>query len=278
MKQHLGLCLAALCAALSGCGSPGGDGAEPPPEVSSLTSYYGNARVKLGWKEPSDAAYTGAEISGSGFATATVPKGTNRKAIIGLANDTEYSFTVTALYGEERSEGLSIKATPNGGAGSNLVENGSFADGLRSWRLDVGRDWGSGELGYGTIAVESGVLHVSTTEIGDDFDISRLQAVQKYPGFYLRSGKSYRVSFDAWADAARSLSVSVWENGRDLDGNGSKWFPYGGVKDFTLGTTSQTFSYDIAMTLDNDDAGMAFFCGSSLGDSYIDNVSIEELD
>jgi len=124
------------------------------------------------------------------------------------------------------------------------VENGSFSDDLRCWRLD------KGESGIGTIAVESGVLHM-VTDPGSFLETWRLQAVQKYPGFYLHNGKTYTVSFKAWSTANRNVDVSVWENGRDLDGDGSLWHPYGSVQEFSLTTIEQTFSFDITMSIDD---------------------------
>ena len=259
-----------------GCSNVGNSIDNSVPDVANLNAYYGNGRVKLNWKEPIDSTYKGVEISTNGSVVGAVSKGINRKAITGLTNGVEYVFTVVAIYTDKRSSGVTIAATPNGSAGSNLVENGYFNDGLRSWRLDIGRDWGANQLGNGELTAASGVMHVRTTEIGTDLDASRLQAVQKYPGFTLVNGKVYKVQFDAWANSPRKLSVSVWENGRDLDGNGSKWTPYGGIYTCDLTTAAQTFTYNITMTSDNDDAGIGFFCGSSLGDTYIDNVVITQ--
>ncbi len=192
----------------------------PLSEVSGLSADYGNTRAKLSWTEPSDSAFTGVEIRASGFTTVAVSKGTKSQAILGLTNNTTYTFKVVSVYSDNsKSSGVTIAVTPNGSAGVNLIENGNFADGLRSWNKNLGKDWGSGLTGNATVSVASGVLDINVVSV-DSGNPTDIQVNQTSPGFLLSNGFTYKVTLTARADSSDTIGVSVWENGHDTNNNG----------------------------------------------------------
>ena len=84
------------------------------------------------------------------------------------------------------------------------------------------------------------------------------------------------MTFDAYADADRPLDTSIWENGHDVDGDTFVWSTHG-YKTHNITTTKTKYTFDFTNSLTNYDAGLAFFCGDSTSDIYIDNVSFKEL-
>jgi lysophospholipase L1-like esterase len=99
-----------------------------PADVSGLVAIKASGQVELSWTEPADADFSEVSIS---FAPAAdgiaqpiaVSKGTTSSTISGLANGTEYAFTVrTKDKTGNASAGKVIAATPN------LVEANAPAD------------------------------------------------------------------------------------------------------------------------------------------------------
>jgi hypothetical protein len=152
------------------------------------------------------------------------------------------------------------------------IPNGDFSRGTVDW---TPYQAGGGAL---AVAVESGALKVTISALPGGgpgvAPLSQLQ-VSNHGPLKLDAGKSYRLTFDAWAAAARPMTVSVWENGRDTDHNGSPYGTYGNA-DFNLTTTPQTFTLDLTMPagISNPTAGVCFFLGTSATTLYLDNVSM----
>jgi formylglycine-generating enzyme required for sulfatase activity len=84
-----------------------------PANVTGLTATAGNAQVVLGWTEPSDTDFAKVEISGTGFTTVEVTKGTATTTLTGLTNGTAYTFTVKSVdTAGNKSAGVTATATP----------------------------------------------------------------------------------------------------------------------------------------------------------------------
>jgi hypothetical protein len=147
--------------------------------------------------------------------------------------------------------------------------NGDFAAGTTHWTKYVA----SGGPAM-SLSVVDGALDLNITNGG--VDPSDLQ-VSYSPGINLEAGKTYELSFSAWADSDRALWPSVHENGRDLDGNGSPYYTY--LVDqppVDLTPTPQTFHSTFTMPITNRAATVDFFVGGSAVDVHIDDVTVSE--
>jgi glucuronoarabinoxylan endo-1,4-beta-xylanase len=145
---------------------------------------------------------------------------------------------------------------------TTAVSNGSFDSGSDGWTFNV---WS----GRATGSVVDGEYEVQVDSVGtSNHDIQLVQA-----GILLEQGKSYRVSFDAYASAARSLEANVEQND-------SPWASYlDSLRTFGLTTTKTTYTYTFTMDSATDSNGrLTFNFGSSTGTVYLDNVSISVLD
>jgi hypothetical protein len=145
--------------------------------------------------------------------------------------------------------------------------NGDFSDGMTDWHTYA---FGGG---VATFSVSGGALHVNVASGGP----SAYSVQANYGGgIDLEVGRTYRLSFDARADSARTIDAYVHEgDDRDGDGTGaiySQW-PF----TFTLGTTMQTFSTDFTMFDTNRAAGIWFGFGASDADVVLDNVTVTDV-
>jgi hypothetical protein len=149
-------------------------------------------------------------------------------------------------------------------------ENGDFTAGTDHWTL-----WLASGGPAASLAVQDGALKATIPDGGADY--WNVQ-VSYAPGIDLVQGTSYRLSFDAWADAPRSIYASVHENGRDLDGDGSAYRTYAhGLPELGLTSTAQTFQLDFTMPLTNRAATVDFFLGGSTVGVHLDNVTVTEV-
>jgi hypothetical protein len=152
---------------------------------------------------------------------------------------------------------------------TQMVRNGDFSAGLTHWST-----FGQNGAGLG-VAADAGVLDVTVTSVGS----SPSDAQVNYTGgINLTQGKNYLLSFDAWADAPRTLDASISENGHDTDHNGFAYSTYQYSQGLPLTTTPQTFTSEIThMPATNTDANVAFFVGASTIGVHIDNVTLTEV-
>lgn len=86
----------------------------PPAEVSNINGTPGNNQVTLSWTDPTDSDFNKVEITYTpGNGSVEIGKGTQTTTISGLANDTEYNFTLKAVdVSNNKSEGVTITYTP----------------------------------------------------------------------------------------------------------------------------------------------------------------------
>ncbi len=143
----------------------------------------------------------------------------------------------------------------------DTVFNGGFDDGTKGWNFNT---WGSTAQG----SVSNGEYKIDISSLGTAN--SSIQLVQN--GIILQQGKSYEVTFDAYASANRSIEANV-----ELDV--SPWTSYlSELKYFNLTTTKQTFQYSFDMTNPTDSNGrIAFNIGASTIGLFLDNISIKEV-
>jgi hypothetical protein len=149
-------------------------------------------------------------------------------------------------------------------------QNGSFADGLTHW------DKFATNGGALEIAVQNGALRATIGALGTGVEpVADLQ-IKYLSGVDLGQGRNYRLTFDAWADAPRTVDTSIWENGHDTNGDTFGYSTYQ-YDTFQLTTTRQTFTSNLVnMPFNNPDAGFVFFVGASTTGLYIDDVIFTE--
>ncbi len=138
----------------------------------------------------------------------------------------------------------------------NMLLNGDFSDGTNHWILWV--DPSASAIG----AVQNGEYVISITNGGNyTYNVEIFQ-----PNLTIENGKTYDVSFDAYADALRQINPFIGMNK-------SPWIIYDGYRSMTISTTKQTYTYSFTMNHDTDaDARIAFDVGASNTDVRFDNI------
>ncbi len=146
----------------------------------------------------------------------------------------------------------------------DLIFNGNFLSGNDSWTFN---SWG----GDGSGAVVDGEYKLVVNTVGENY--YDLQLVQ--PKILLEKGKTYRLVYDAYASANRTLNVNV---GMPESPYTSFLTKINGEKEASLTTTKQTFSLEFTMeepTYEN--SRVEFSVAADKPTVYIDNVSLFEV-
>lgn len=149
----------------------------------------------------------------------------------------------------------------------NYVINGDFA----AEELNDTTDWYylQAEGGEGSAAISENEVVITSTAAGTQNH--SVQFVQ--PEIPLRQGKQYRLSFDAYADEARTMIANV--TAPDY-----YYVRYLADQSVELTTTKQSYSYDFDMTVRNDINGRIEFCLGNQGSTatvHISNVRLEVI-
>ncbi len=149
----------------------------------------------------------------------------------------------------------------------NYIINGTFD----SEALDDSKDWsfllaGTGEA---TAEINDNAVHIESTNAGDlDYSVQLVQ-----PNLPMNYGSRYRLSFEAYADAARTMIV-------DISAPDKNYIRYLADTKVNLTTTSQTYIYEFDMLNDDDANGrVEFNLGNqaSTATVHIANVVLECL-
>lgn len=153
-------------------------------------------------------------------------------------------------------------------ATGNYVINGDFA---QAESLNDEKDWAVmfAEGGDGKATISDNALHIETTAAGAvDYSV---QVVQ--PQIPLEKGQKYRLSFDAYADEARTIKTGI--SAPDL--NYSRYFDDTTVE---LKTEKQKYAYEFNMYSNSDaNARVEFNLGNqgSTAAVHISNVRLEKI-
>lgn len=150
-----------------------------------------------------------------------------------------------------------------------LIVDGDFQQGLASWGTFLMND---AQATFN--AVDGGVaISIIKTLKKSSGDI---QLTQPKPSFPIEKGKTYRLRFDGLSGAGSRISVTIDENGVDINGDGFAYSPHAGGT-FTLTDTMKTYQQDLTVNADNPRAGIIFLLGNAAGDLVIAHVSLREL-
>lgn len=154
-------------------------------------------------------------------------------------------------------------------ANGNYVINGDFSV---AEDLSDDKDWIflNAAGGKGTATISNGQMSISTTNPGTE--VYGVQLVQ--PNIPMKKGATYTLTFDAYADEARTMVVDVSAPDRS-------WIRYMPDTTVNLTTTKQTYSYTFKMTGEDDANGrLEFNLGktASTAGVKLSNVSIKMTD
>lgn len=151
-------------------------------------------------------------------------------------------------------------------ANGNFVINGDFAN---PEDLTDDADWKFLEAlgGEATATIANGKMNIATTNEGTvDYSVQLVQA-----GIPLENGYTYNVSFDAYADSARSMNCAVKAPDRGYVAYMSE--------NVDLTTESQKYSFDFDMRAASDQNGRIEYNMGATGSTagiHIDNVTIKK--
>jgi hypothetical protein len=140
----------------------------------------------------------------------------------------------------------------------NQIKNADFISSVENWDITtLGQAVATGKVDKGEFAVtiDNGGVNPWDVHLGQK-DV------------LIEQGKEYTVSFDAYATAARVISVIVGKNS-------DPWTVYCGDQTFPLTTSKQTYTFSFTMNDPSDaSARFGFDIGNSLVDTYFDNVML----
>lgn len=161
-------------------------------------------------------------------------------------------------------DGTSITPSIEVPTNRDSVFNGSFSDSLKlaGWTLQQ-------HSGEGSLKLTEGKAEINVTKTGTNaYDIQIIQN-----GIHYEKGKSYKVTFDAYASVARTLEVNIE---KDTD----PWTSYlGEAKTFDLGTEKKNFEILFTMNEATDENGrVSFNAGLATGSVFIDNVVLSKVE
>lgn len=143
------------------------------------------------------------------------------------------------------------------------IYNGGFDSTANAWTLQNHGDAKS------TGTVKNGKYNLDISAVGaQPYTVQLIQH-----NLRLEKGQWYEVSFDASANAARTLEVNVEQH---VD----PWASYLAEKgNFEIGTTAKTYTLKFQMTAATDtNSRLSFNAGAATGTLILDNVSIKKIE
>lgn len=150
----------------------------------------------------------------------------------------------------------------------NYISNADFS---KNEKLDGSKNWGflTAQGGVGSASISNKKIAIKTTNAGnEDYSIQLVQ-----PGLPMEKGATYEVSFDAYADQARTMKVDI--SGPDM--NYMRYFQDTTVK---LTTKKKAYKYQFTMKDDTDaNSRLEFNMGAqgSTANVYITNVKLKKI-
>jgi hypothetical protein len=164
----------------------------------------------------------GSNISGANGSTYTTPPTTLSD------NNSAFRCVVTNNYGSATSNAATLTVTTGGGGGgTNVLTNGSFESGTSGWTFYTNGAGSFNTVSPGSNGAVAGRVSISTAG-------TNVQLFQY--AITLEPSTQYTLSFDAYASAGRTITVSVQQHGSPYTNYGLRSQPFG------LGTSWQNYS------------------------------------
>ena len=258
-------------------------GASVDPNVT-ITDYTGTAAsVAIAFSSAPDTkiALDGAQGENSIWT----------KDITGVTGSTIFApVTYTIYVNDAAYEGMTdiafsmagstdVKIAHNIGSPSedvNLLTNGTFTDieGVMIGR--TGNEWGMWTDNGGVVEVIDGVANCTPVTDADNWALQLEQL-----NFVLVNEREYIIKFDAWADAARIITLTIEDpqNGYAALGASDDDNSNEGRSNWNIELTTDQTEYELSMTVDamqaNSVTKFAFLLAISDEPVYIDNVSLK---
>lgn len=208
---------------------------------------------------PSALSYSWLQTSG--LSTNISNSNVASPVVTGLVNGQTYKYQLVVNDGKDNSVADEVVVTVNNSGPSNLLINGDFSSGLNSWNSYID------QAANASVSVSNGAVVVAINNGG-----SQLWNVQLYQGnIKIENNKIYILSFDAKAEANRTITAIV-------EKNGSPYTTYGGSNsNINITTQMMSYSYEFAMSQPTDaNSRVTFNLGTSVSDVVIDNVKLVE--
>ena len=138
-----------------------------------------------------------------------------------------------------------------------LISNGNFESGVSPWTLGT-----ANPISPSLLVTNNGNTYfsVDVTSAGNPFDVNL-----SHKSLNLIQGKTYKLTFDAWASVNRPIVVGIGLSG-------DPWTNQTVLRNLT--TTSQNFSVDLIANFTNTNSRVIFDMGAAVGRVNIDNVTL----
>jgi hypothetical protein len=152
------------------------------------------------------------------------------------------------------------------GIDGSLILNGDFAQGSTHWNIGTF----NGAAASLDVSEKVATIEVRTpgSSSGD------IQFSQSKPGFEVTDGATYCLEFSASTSVAATFTVTISENGLDVDQNGFLWSPHAtAVVSCTPATVP--YSFDLQARGSNPRAALVFYLGKDLVETvWLSHVSL----
>ena len=150
----------------------------------------------------------------------------------------------------------------------NFISNADFS---KNEKLDGSANWQfmTAQSGEGSAAIKNKKIEIKTKNAGkEEYSIQLVQ-----PGLPIEKGATYEVSFDAYADKARTMKV-------DISGPDMNYMRYFNDTAVNLTTKKKSYKFKFTMNEDTDaNSRLEFNMGAqgSTANVYITNVKVKKI-
>ena len=180
--------------------------------------------------------------------------------------------TITATTWDGGLTATSVINVPTFGA--TPVQNGEFDSGTANWNLVDYTNPSGASISAVTGAGLSGTNALRVDVVNAD-NSGWMLALEQLLGFRLQVGKTYRISFMAKAQSARTMNASIFGNA----GLYNYFFSYGGIN---LTTAAQTYTFDYtcndANVNNEPNFSVRFYLADGvISDVWIDKVTVQDI-
>lgn len=182
--------------------------------------------------------------------TAIPDSGYNFKAWEYMSGANPYKFTIAK----------NTTVTPVFYNPKELLSNGEFDKTMNPWGMYVNDSQTSS---YSTSVVDSTLVINITKSTGTDWHLGFQES-----GLALKK-TNYKLSFEAWADQAKQLLITVSKNYIDWSAHITRYQ--------AITTTRKKYEINLSMPLNDNNVRLFFGIGKFLGKFYIDNISLTQI-